>query len=155
LTFCSFVIGPPLIAPKDPSQVNETNLAIWTIFSGAPLPAPFAGLSQVVDVRDVAALLVYAVEHPEETNGGRYIASSSIYSVQAYADILRKAFPDAQNRIVEGEPGKGYPKNFQPDPTKDALVDSSKAEKLLASQGGWTSFEKSVVDTAKAFEGLL
>ena len=147
-----FVIGPPLLAPKSPSEVSETIATIWAIFSGAPHPQPVAGLPYTVDVRDVAALLLYPIEHPQETNGERYIASGAAGDPQAIADILRREFPEARNRIVEGTPGQGYTEKFEADPQTTTLVDASKGEKLI---GGWTGYEKSVVDTARQFVGLV
>ena len=73
-------------------------------------------LPQAVDVRDVAQLLRYSVENPEETNGERYIASSSSSHPQAIADILREEFKaDAKTlaRILEVTPGKGYSFDYQ------------------------------------------
>ena len=111
-----------------------------------------AGLPQTVDVRDVAALVLYPIEHPEETDGERYIASSAAGNPQAIADILRREFPEAKNRIVEGTPGEGYKKGYEADNTQTTPVDSSKAKKLI---GDWVSFETSVVDTAKQFAHLV
>lgn len=111
-------------------------------------------LPQVVDIRDVVRLTLYPIEHPDETNGERYIASSAAFHPQAYADVLRKAFTDEKSlaRIVKGNPGEGYLKDYQADPTVTTPVDSGKAKKLL---GSWIGFEESVVDTAKSFVGLL
>ena len=61
----------------------------------------------VVDVRDVAKLFLYPIVHPAETDGERYIASSAASHPQAYSDILRDVFPEARERIAEGERGKG------------------------------------------------
>jgi nucleoside-diphosphate-sugar epimerase len=147
-----FVIGPQLVAPKSDKQIGETIRAIWTVFSGQPHPAPSAALPQTVDVRDVAALMLYPIEHPQETNGERYIASSAASHPQAIADILRKEFPEARSRIVEGTPGQGYLKGYVEDNTQTTPADSSKAKKLL---GEWIPFEQSVVDTAKSFAHLV
>ncbi|KAF2794978.1 NAD(P)-binding protein [Melanomma pulvis-pyrius CBS 109.77] len=147
-----FVIGPPLLAPKTPSAVSETIHTIWTVFSGAPLPPPMTGLPQTVDVRDVAALVLYPIEHPEATDGERYIASNAAGHPQAVADILRKAFPEARGRIVEGTPGAGYKKGYEADAEISTPVDGSKGKKLI---GEWIPYEKSVVDTAKQFVGLV
>jgi len=147
-----FVIGPPLSAPRTEAAIGDTYRNIWTIFSGAPHYEEPGFLPQVVDVRDVAALMLYPIEHPQETDGERYIASSAAAHPQAYADILRKAYPEAKNRIVEGTPGEGYKKGYLADESVTQLVDSTKAEKLL---GKWVPLEKSVVDTAKSLEGLV
>jgi nucleoside-diphosphate-sugar epimerase len=110
------------------------------------------GLPQTVDVRDVAALVLYPIEHPEETDGERYIASSAAGHPQAIADILRREFPEARSRIVEGAPGKGYKKGYEADESQTTPVDSSKGRKLL---GEWIAYEKSVVDTARQFAHLV
>ncbi|KAF2121839.1 putative NAD dependent epimerase/dehydratase [Lophiotrema nucula] len=147
-----FVIGPPMVTPKTEEQVGETVYAIWTIFKGAESPPPSAALPQVVDVRDVAKLILYPIEHAEETDRERYIASSAVAHPQAYADILREAFPDAKGRIREGKPGEGYTKDYEVDERQVNRVDSSKAKKLI---GEWIPLETSVVDTAKSFVGLV
>ncbi|KAH8727211.1 putative NAD dependent epimerase/dehydratase [Phaeosphaeriaceae sp. PMI808] len=154
-----FVIGPPLIAPKTVSAVGETIHNIWQVFSGVSDLKPFPGLSEVVDVRDVAQLLRYPIEHPVETNGERYIASGSISHPQATADILReelKSDASALARISKGTPGKGYRSDYQQidDDQGGNDVDSSKARKLLEG-GEWISHKKSVIDTAKTFVGLV
>jgi nucleoside-diphosphate-sugar epimerase len=104
-----------------------------------------------VDVRDVARLTLYPIEHPAEADGQRYIAHAAEGHPQAIADILRKAFPEARNRIKEGTPGEGYTKGYQLS-AEGVQIDSEKGRKAL---GGWTAFEKSVVDTAKALEHLV
>ncbi len=52
----------------------------------------------IVDVRDVAAVHVAALEKPE-TGGRRLIASSNTLSLQEVAAILREAFPDRAKKI--------------------------------------------------------
>lgn len=142
-----FVIGAPLVEPKTAEQVGGTIARIWAVLSGADYGNLMVGHD--VDVRDVAKLHLYPIEHPSETNGERYIASAAFSPPQAYADILRKALPEAKDRIQEGKPGEGYPSNYQLNPK---MIDGSKAEKIL---GGYIPFEESVVNTAKAFRGLL
>lgn len=152
--FDRFVAGPPLVTPKTPSAISETILPIWTIFSGGAHPTfPTPGLGPNVDVRDVAYLVSYSLSHAQETDGERYIASGSFSSSQAIADVLRKAFPDAAGRIVEGMPGQGYRSDYTPDETQ-LTVESRKAKALMEG-GNWIPYEKMVVDTAKAFQGLV
>ncbi|KAF2827728.1 putative NAD dependent epimerase/dehydratase [Ophiobolus disseminans] len=153
-----FVIGPPLLAPKTVSAVGETIQSIWQVFSGVPDTQPLTMLPQAVDVRDVAQLLRYPVEHAEETNGERYIASASINHPQAIADILREELKEdtsALARIPEGTPGKGYSFDYQQIDDQGGFdVDSSKARKLLEGSQ-WIPYRQSVLDTAKAFAGLV
>ncbi|KAH7394167.1 putative NAD dependent epimerase/dehydratase [Phaeosphaeria sp. MPI-PUGE-AT-0046c] len=147
-----FVIGPSLIAPSSISSIGETVQSIWKTFSGASPPAQTA-LPHVVDVRDVAQLLRYAVEHPEQTNGERYIASGAVDHPQALRDILREAFVETRGRIEEGEKGVGYAADYQ-DREGGYRVDSGKAKKLLEG-GKWIEYRQSVVDTARGFVGLI
>jgi nucleoside-diphosphate-sugar epimerase len=152
-----FVIGPPLVQPKTPADIGETIHPIWNSFSGGDFPPPglTAGLGPTVDVRDVAAQIEYAISHPGETDGERYISAAAVATAQSVADILRKAFPEAKGRVAEGVPGEGY----SPDYTlldKENMQDSdgSKAKKLLVG-GAYIPHEKSVVDTAKSFAHLV
>lgn len=115
-------------------------------------------LPQVVDVRDVAQLTRYPIEHPDETNGERFIASSSTNHPQAIADILREEFAGdakALARIPKGVPGKGYTPDYQQIDGQGGIdVDGSKAMKLLEG-GQYIPYRQTVVDTAKAFAGLV
>jgi len=145
-----FVVGSPLIAPTTPEEVPSTTSPIFITMKGGRGNPLLDSMPQVVDVEDVAALTRYPIEHPSETDGERYIASSAVTSPEAYADILREAYPNLP--IQKGTPGEGYLKGYVADPKKNFVIDASKAEKLL---GGWIPFEKTVLDTAKAFEGLV
>lgn len=152
-----YVIGPPLIAPKTVAEINQIVHAFWNIFTGAEYPKAglTAGIGATVDVRDVAAQIEYAISHPEETDGERYISSAAVSTAQSTADILRKAFPDAKNRIVEGTPGEGYKHDYTLlDKTSTQDVDGSKAKKLLKG-GEYIPHEKSIIDTAKSFAHLV
>ncbi|KAF9731291.1 hypothetical protein PMIN06_010778 [Paraphaeosphaeria minitans] len=152
-----FVIGPPLVAPKTPSEIGETIHAIWNIFSGGsfPLEELTPGIGATVDVRDVAAQIEYAIAHPGETDGERYLSSAAVATAQSTADILREAFPEARGRIVEGTPGEGYKSDYTLlDVENKQASDGSKARKLLKG-GAYIPHEKSVIDTAKSFAHLL
>lgn len=126
---------------------------IRDVFFGVPLEeagVPSA-LRGYVDVRDVARLIKYSVEHPSETNGERYILAAVNGPAQSVADILREAYPDRRNVIHEGTPGQGYNLPGYTFP-KERGVDASKSRKLL---GAYLPWEQTVVDTAKSFEHLL
>jgi nucleoside-diphosphate-sugar epimerase len=106
-----------------------------------------------VDVRDVAALFLYTIEHPHEANGERYIASSAVGHPQAFADILRHELPETRDRIQEGSPGQGYLPSYEVDEKTAVKVDSGKAKKALGRD--WIGLGKSVIDTAESFKSLL
>jgi len=147
------VIGPPVLPPTSASTVPGTIQPIWTVFSGAKIPEPMDFLPQVVDARDVADLFLYTIEHPDEANGERYIASGAVSHPQAVADILRRAMPEARERIQEGTPGQGYLPTYEVDEKTAVKIDSGKAKKALGRD--WIALEKSVIDTAESFEGLV
>ncbi|KAF1973563.1 NAD(P)-binding protein [Bimuria novae-zelandiae CBS 107.79] len=154
-----FVIGPALIPPKSPAEVGGTVKPVFDIFSGNPWPpadAPIvAGLGHIVDVRDVAAQTEYAIAHPKEVDGERYISYASVATAQSIADILRKAFPEAMGRIAEGTPGQGYNKDYTLfDKTKEQDIDGSKGKKLLPG-GEYIPHEQSIIDTAKNLAHLV
>jgi len=154
----SFVAGPPVTTPQTPDQVTETNAFIWDVLTGKDIAtagvAGFGGVqgsSGYVDVRDVSRVIVFAAEHPDETDGERYLLSAHFAGAQAAADILREAYPDRRGVIQTGTPGEGYYPGYKFGGEK--VFDSSKAVK--ASGQDFIPFEKTVLDTAKAFEHLL
>jgi nucleoside-diphosphate-sugar epimerase len=152
-----FVIGPPLITPQTVAEIGGTIRPIWNAFSGGEFPPPGMnpGVGDVVDVRDVAAQIEHIIAHPEQTNGERYISAASITTPQSLVDVLRKAFPDAEGRIVKGTPGQGYSPDYQIlDKENEQVTDGSKAKALLSS-GEYIPHEKSVIDTAKSFVHLI
>jgi nucleoside-diphosphate-sugar epimerase len=147
------VLGPPLVLPESPEGLSGTTDIIWKILSGQDIPAdPSGPATSHVDVRDVARVHLWAAEHGQEANGQRYLVIAGLQSNQAVADILRKQYPARRNIIKEGNPGEGYPPDFQY-PKGGIEFDSSKAVK--ATGHNWIGFEKTVIDAAKAFEHYL
>lgn len=136
-----------LILPKDPKNINETVIHIYKILAGEPIP-PTIGTGTMVDVRDVARLLVFTVDHPEKTNGERFLAASSCGPNQAVADILREKYPERSGIIQEGTPGVGYT-----DYDISSFIDASKAVK--ATGVPFIGFKESVLAAAQTFERYL
>lgn len=146
----SFVSGPPVVKPKTENDLGGTVAFIWKIFFGSDLDkAGQTGTSAYVDVRDVARLILFAVENTSVANGQRYLASAGWAGFQAVADILRKAYPERQDVIQEGKPGEGYQPDFS-FPAENAH-DTSKA--IGATGQAWIPFNQTVLDTAKLFDG--
>ena len=155
------VVGPPVQAPLRISEINESLKPLFDIFSGAVTTLPTAiGSGSIVDVRDVATMHLWALEHSQTANGERYLGIAGYGPPQAYADILRKQYPDREDRIPKGVPGYGYeglgaggevigvgyPKGkFQ--------ISGQKARKAMGIE--WISMKQSVLETAKLFENLV
>jgi nucleoside-diphosphate-sugar epimerase len=137
------VTGPPLVPPKDSKNVTETVRNVWEVFSGQDISPPFEGPSDYVDVRDVARLFLWSVEHPETANGERYIAFGGYGSGHQIAGTLREHYPGRRDII------KDYPVGEH----GDYSIDASKA--IKATGQDFIKYEKSVLDAAKAFEVYL
>jgi nucleoside-diphosphate-sugar epimerase len=118
---------------------------IYDILHGGPIP-DFAPIrSTFIDVRDVAELVLNAVERDDQTVGGReryLLVGQSPISPQGMADVLRARFPERQSVIQRGNPGETYP-------DMTWRFDASKARTLL--ERNWVGFEQSVVDSAEVF----
>lgn len=88
----ALVLGPPL-----DDDIGASLDLVKLMMAGA-YPALPKAFYPIVDVRDVAAAHVAALETPE-TGGRRLIASADTQSLKAIADILRGAFPDHAKKI--------------------------------------------------------
>ncbi|KAH7154273.1 hypothetical protein DER46DRAFT_394087 [Fusarium sp. MPI-SDFR-AT-0072] len=146
-----WVAGPPLILPEDPEKLSETAIVPYRIMNGENMSSAGPGNGTHVDVRDVARLMVFAVDKKEVADGQRYIAggNGNFANIQAYRDLLRKAYPDRQRIIGKGEPGKGYLQDYSI-PNGGFKVDASKA--VEATGQGWIPFDQMVLESAKAYE---
>ncbi len=104
-----------------------------------------------VDVRDVSRFVVFAVDHPEKTDGERYIAASACGPPQAMADILRKALPERAAAIDKGTPGDGYLPGYG----FPASGNSYDGSKLVRTTGrDYIPFDKTVLDTVESFKNI-
>lgn len=144
--------GPPVPVPSSPAKLNETLRPIWGLLSGEPKTVPpGSGSMSYIDVRDVSAVHIWCQEQPEESNGQRYLLMNGLGTMQAAADILRKAYP--KNGVVVGDPGSDYVEGYGYVPGKHSF----KATKAKEAIGGreFIGYEKSILDTAKVFERWL
>ena len=105
-----------------------------------------------VDVRDVSRAVVFAMDHPEKTNGERYIAASACGPPQAVADILRKALPERAAVIDKGTPGEGYLPGFG-FPASGNSYDGSKLARTTGQD--YIPFDKTVLDTVESFKNIV
>lgn len=81
------IIGPAL---DDDASISIG--MVTGLFDGAMPALPSNGFS-IIDVRDVAAMHVAALEKPEAI-GQRYLATAAYMPFPAIADVLRDAYPD-------------------------------------------------------------
>lgn len=88
----ALVLGPPL----DDDFGASLSLVQFLLTGAYPAIPPVS--YPIVDVRDVAALHVAALEEPQ-TGGRRLIAASDTLSLKEVAEILRNAFPQRAKKI--------------------------------------------------------
>ena len=144
----SVVTGPPVSWPASPEKLNETLMPIWRIWSGDKTMPSQIGGAGYIDVRDVARMHIWAMEHPEKSDGQRYLVSNGKAPPQAAADLLREHFPERD--IIVGTPGQGYTQDYWYVQGENSLV-SSKAYKALGVDR-FIPYDKSILDTVEAFE---
>jgi len=144
------VTGPPVVWPAGPEGLNETLKPIWRIYSGeAKEVPPGIGGQSYIDVRDVAALHVWCLEHGDKSDGQRYLAANGKGTMQAAADILRREFPGRE--IVVGKPESDYVPKTYDYPKGTRTLRATKAYKAMGVES-FRGYEESLLDTVKAFE---
>ncbi|KAH0563071.1 hypothetical protein GP486_002365 [Trichoglossum hirsutum] len=153
------VYGPPIISHSDPASLNETIKPIYAIFSGTitdgELPAKI-GTGAYVDVRDVAAAHVWAIENPAASDGQRYIVAAGLGPPQAIADLIREVYPERGPSIPLGNPGEGYVKGeygWFPAEAGGIALSAKKLEEAMGIK--WIKFDKCILDTVKCLEKYL
>lgn len=150
------VMGPPVTWPESPDKLNETLAPVWNIYTGnckkaGKLPPQIGGATWC-DVRDVAALHVWIVENPERAANQRYLATNGKAPPQAIADVLRETIlkddPSRREKIIVGEPGKGYVED-QWWPSDEPTLYATKAYEALGVEK-FRPFEEMIRDTVEA-----
>lgn len=124
---------------------------VYSALTGEPVETSgLFGLPAVIDVRDVARVVVFSAEHFNIANGKRYVLSTGLIPQQAVVDILREAYPERRNIIQAGTPGQGYVPGYK---FQEIAYDTSPAVRDTGKE--WIPLNETVLFTAKAFEGLL
>lgn len=125
------VYGPIIhqVAGADPASLNTSSKALYNFLQGkveASTWKEYGG--NAVDVRDVAAAHVLAIEK-EEAGNNRFPAVYAAYSWQQFADAVHSSpvILDAiKNKVSKGDPTKGQ----TPDKFGNSL-DRTKSEEVL------------------------
>ncbi|KAF2135281.1 uncharacterized protein K452DRAFT_214353, partial [Aplosporella prunicola CBS 121167] len=143
-TICPpMIYGPNAHYVDDLSKLNTSSAEIYGFIKGDKTEPGEAMFPAFVDVRDVAEAHALAYEK-EEAAGQRYFVSSDVYNNQAVCDAIRKAYPELNDRVPKGEPGKPVGEFWR--------VDHSKATRELGLQ--FRNLEQSIVDTVRSLIDL-
>ena len=142
------IIGPPL---DDDASISIQ--MVTGLLDGATPALPSNGFS-IIDVRDVAAMHVAALEHPEAA-GERYLATAEYMPFPKVADVLREAYPDRKitsksvpDWIIMLLARFGGPtRQIINDIGNEKHFDGSKGERLLGRK--YIPARQSILDTAE------
>lgn len=143
------IIGPAL---DDDASISIG--MVTGLFDGRTPALPSNGFS-IVDVRDVAAMHVAALEHPEAA-GQRYLATAEYVPFPKVAEVLREAYPD-RNITTKRVPDwvikllarfGGPTRQIINDIGNEKHFDGSKGEALLGRK--YIPARQSILDTAES-----
>jgi dihydroflavonol-4-reductase len=143
------IIGPPL---DDDAAISVQ--MVTGLFDGRLPALPKNGYS-IIDVRDVAAMHVAALENPESI-GQRYLATAEYMTFPEVADIVREAYPDRRitartvpDWIIRLMASFGGPtRQIINDIGNEKVFDGRKGERLLGRP--YIAAKQSILDTAEA-----
>ena len=147
------VIGPPVELPLVALALSATIRPIWEIFSGS-VTAVLPGFDThgFVDVRDLASIHIWCMEHRGQGSDRRIRASAGSENPQGVIDTLRQAYPERRDVIPWKEVGEGH----QPDIVlikEKAFVNGVQASQAFGLK--YTTYKQSILDTAKVLERYL
>lgn len=149
----NLVIGPPVQPPATASGLSATLWAIWEILSGSGTSAlPGFGTHGFVDVRDVAKIHMWCMEHLSQSIDKRIRASAGVEHPQGVVNILRQAYPEREDLILQKKAGKGY----LPDIGRireRGFVNGVQASSMAGIK--YIPFKQSILETAKVLERYL
>ncbi|KAH6843441.1 hypothetical protein B0I37DRAFT_393643 [Chaetomium sp. MPI-CAGE-AT-0009] len=147
-----FVAGPPLVVPASADKISATTQLIPQVFTGKALEeAGFPGSDTYVDIRDVARLVVFGVEHGDKANNERFLTAAYYAPAQSVADILREEFPERVDIIKEGTPNEGYYPDYRF--PKKSVFDGTKAVRVTGQD--YIPWRQTVLDTIEKLKPIL
>lgn len=143
------IIGPAL------DEHASISIGMVTGLLAGHVPATPSNGFSIIDVRDVAALHVAALESPE-TIGQRYLATAEYTPFPKVADIVREAYPDwhvttkrVPDWIIKLIARFGGPaRQIINDIGNEKVFDGSKAERLLGRK--FIGAKESILATAES-----
>ncbi|KAH7040367.1 uncharacterized protein B0I36DRAFT_259629 [Microdochium trichocladiopsis] len=146
-TICPpLVFGPVVHHLNSLESINTSNGRFVDLVQGKwKEEIPPTGVYFWVDVRDVAAAHVNALEKTEAGGKRFFTVAPQAFSNQDIIAVVRKNFPEYEKNLPgDNVQGGGYPDGGVP------KADNSRASKVLGID--WIPFEKSVVDTVKSLK---
>ena len=147
------VIGPPVQPPPSASALNATLQPIWEILSGSETSTlPGFGTPGFVDVRDVAKIHIWCMEHPIQSRDKRIRAHAGVERPYGLVGTLRQAYPERGDVIPRKELGIGYVGDKGGLRERD-FVNGEQVTQVAAIR--YISYKQSILETARVLELYL
>lgn len=119
-TICPpWVFGPTI--DGDNSRLSESDEVLWELINGSRKEVPDNDFAAFVNAKDVAQAHLKAYTLEEAANQ-RFIIAGGQFLYQEACDIIRKRFPQLEDKVPKGTPGARM---------ETYIVDGSKAKKVL------------------------
>jgi nucleoside-diphosphate-sugar epimerase len=142
------VFGPIVHYLNSLSALNTSNERFRNFIQGQwknEKELPPSGVHIWVDVRDVAAAHVEAMERSEAANK-RFFITAGYYSNKEIVAIIRMNFPEYASQLpAESASGGDYPKEM-------FKINNSRSKEVLGLK--YRRLEEAVVDTIKSLKGV-
>ena len=142
------ICGPPITFPADINGAPEALRLVWDILSGRPHGELSVDARLLVDMRDLAHLVLWSAQNGASANRQRYIACGGVGTDATIVELLGKV--DDAHRVERRTVSKAGGPNGSKEIGGSVLVDTSKA--VSATGKKWIEFEQSVLDTVKFLE---
>ncbi|KAL3444392.1 NAD(P)-binding protein [Aspergillus insuetus] len=138
-TICPpWIFGPTI--DEGWSKLNESTETIWNLINGSLSEVPDNDFAAFVNIHDAAQAHLRAYES-EKAAGDRFIVAGGRFVKQEACDIIRRRFPELQDKVPKGIPG---------DYIETYIADGSKARDVLGLE--YRDLETTMVE---AVEDLL
>lgn len=143
------VFGPPLYMPPRLDLLSPSIRILYdSVVEGKGVSTVRGGgtVMSAVDVRDVARLVLWAAQHPDQADGLRYLTCAWDAAPEVIAEILTNIFPQPSLPLAGSGASACISDGGNP------IYNGEKA--LKATGQGWIGLEKSIVDSANFFLSL-
>ena len=149
----NLVFGPPIQPPATASALNASLRPIWDILAGYGTGALASfGTHSFVDVRDVARIHLWCMEHPNQSSDKRIRAAVGLEPPQVVVDILRQAYPERDDIILQRKTGRrDLPHSVLIE--GGTFVNGVQASQLATMK--YMPLKQSILDTAKVMERYI
>ncbi|KAI3406290.2 hypothetical protein KGF56_000770 [Candida oxycetoniae] len=137
----TYVLGPQAYEVKNKTQLNFSADISGKLLNLKPSDEIPEFFGDYIDVRDTAKAHIFAFEHPEKSNGERFLLRDCYFTNDSLVELIRKNFPQLQ--LPKGD----LEKSAQLIEEKALRLDPSKTNSIL--QFKYIPLEQSIIDSVQ------